>query len=73
MAGLDFRAASDLFLGTEEELALALGVSAEQVRAWRKDPRRVSDEVLARLGKVLVERAKGMARVGELLLEGAGR
>jgi hypothetical protein len=64
---LDFARAADLFMGTEKELALALGLSVADVRELRTDPRRVSADVLQRLGKVLVERGNGMKRVGELL------
>jgi hypothetical protein len=66
---LDFARAADLFMGTEKELALALGLSVADVRELRTDPRRVSADVLQRLGKVLVERGNGMKRVGELLQE----
>ena len=67
MTGLDFKRATDLFLGTERELALALGVSENDIRAFRKDPDRAPDELLERLGRILVERGRGMMRVGELL------
>ncbi len=69
MAGLDFKSATDLFLGTERELALAIGLSEADVRRFRDDPARAPDDVLDRLGKVLVERGRGMMRVGELLRE----
>lgn len=67
MAGLDFKRATDLFLGTERELALALGLSESELRAHRREPGRVPDEVLDRLARVLIERGRGMVRVGELL------
>ncbi len=67
MAGLDFRRATDLFLGTERELALALGVSEGDVRKYRNDPGRAPRELLDRLANVLIERGRGMVRVGELL------
>jgi len=69
--GLDFRGATELFLGTEEELAMALGVEPGAVAAFRERPEEVPAPVLARLGKVLVERGRGMARVGEMLVEDA--
>ncbi len=66
---LDFRRASDLFLGTEKELALALGIPIADLRDHRQNPDRAPDAVLRQLGQVLVERGNGMRRVGELLLE----
>lgn len=72
MAGLDFRRAADLFVGSEQELARALGVDLEEVQRHRKRPDRAPDELLARLGRVLIERGRGMMRVGEMLTEQAG-
>ena len=69
---LDFESAARLFMGTEEELARALGVQVGDVRSLRTTPGSASPELIARLGNVLVERGRGMARVGELLLEGGG-
>lgn len=66
---LDFRRAADLFISTEEELALALGVTVADVRSYRQKPATVPDDVMRRLGDVLVERGRGMARVGEMLQE----
>ncbi|NIP81751.1 MAG: hypothetical protein GWM90_22050, partial [Gemmatimonadetes bacterium] len=63
--------ATDLFLGSEEELAVALGIERDAVAGFRKRPGEVPAAVLARLGKVLKERGRGMARVGEMLLEEA--
>jgi hypothetical protein len=71
MMGLDFRRATDLFMGTEKELLLALGLAAGDLRSYRQNPLRVPPEVLERLGTVLVERGRGMVRVGEMLA-GAG-
>jgi hypothetical protein len=65
---LDFTRASELFLGSEKELALALGMTVADLRELRTHPRRASDDVMAQLGQILVERGKGMARVGEILL-----
>lgn len=67
MSPLDFRRATDLFMGTDKELALALGVSADEVQRLRNEPHRASPELLRRLGGVLRERARGMDRVGEML------
>ena len=66
---LDFKRATDVFLGTERELALALGVSVADLRDARQNPERVPEELVERLGRVLVERGNSMRRVGELLLE----
>jgi len=64
---LDFASAARLFMGTDEELARALGIQLGDVRALRTNPDNASPELLVRLGKVLVERGRGMTRVGELL------
>jgi len=66
---LDFARAADLFIGSEQELAMALGIAVADVRELRANPRRASGELLARLGQVLVERGNGMKRVGEMLQE----
>jgi hypothetical protein len=66
---LDFGRAVQLFMGSEEELAHALGISIADLRASRTSPDRVPKALLRKLGDVLVERGKGMARVGEMLLE----
>lgn len=67
---LDFKRATDLFLASENELALALGVPIGDLRDYRQNPDRVPEAVAERLGKVLVERGNGMRRVGELILSG---
>lgn len=72
MSGLDFKRATDLFLGSEAELALALGIEADEVRRFRRVPAEAPRELVARLGRVLVERGRGMTRVGEMLQEQAG-
>ncbi len=64
---LDFRTATDLFVSTEEELAMALGVPVADVRSYRQKPTNAPPEVVARLAEVLIERGRGMARVGEML------
>jgi len=69
---LDFTRAAALFMGTEAELARALGVAVGDVRAVRANPQHASPELLARLGEVLVERGTGMKRVGEMLKEDYG-
>jgi hypothetical protein len=66
---LDFQSAAALFMGTEQELARALGISIADLRASRTTPGRVPPELVRKLGKVLVERGAGMKRVGEMLLE----
>jgi hypothetical protein len=67
---LDFKRATDLFVSTEEELAMALGIEVADVRSYRQKPDSAPDEVVRKLGEVLVERGNGMARVGEMLQEG---
>jgi plasmid maintenance system antidote protein VapI len=56
-------------MASEQELAKALGVEVADVRALRSNPQHASREMLAKLGRVLIERGKGMSRVGEMLLE----
>ena len=68
---LDFGRAADLFTGSEQELALALGVQVGDLRALRANPARATRAQLARLGQVLVERGTGMRRVGEMLIDEA--
>ena len=70
---LDFESAARLFMGTDEELARALGIQVGDVRALRTTPAGAAPDLMANLGQVLVERGRGMARVGELLLEGGGQ
>ena len=66
---LDFKRAVDLFLASEEELAQALGIEVGDLRSYRQNPGSVPDALLTRMGEILVERGRGMARVGELLQE----
>jgi hypothetical protein len=66
---LDFTRATDLFVSTEEELAMALGIPVADLRSYRQKPGSVPDPVLERLADVLIERGRGMIRVGELLRE----
>lgn len=70
---LDFRTASALFVSTEEELALALGVPVADVRSYRQKPDSAPPDLLEKLASVLVERGHGMMRVGEMLSEAGGR
>jgi hypothetical protein len=69
---LDFARAAQLFMGTEAELARALDIPVADLRSIRANPQRASAVLLARMGEVLVERGRGMARVGEMLLEDHG-
>lgn len=70
---LDFRTASALFVSTEDELALALGVPVADVRSYRQKPDSAPPDLLEKLASVLVERGRGMMRVGEMLSEAGGR
>lgn len=69
--GLDFKGATDLFLASEQELAMALGIEVAALRTLRRQPQTAPAKLLGRLGAVLVERGRGMARVGEMLQENA--
>jgi hypothetical protein len=69
---LDFARAAQLFMGSEDELSRALGIAVADLRSLRANPQRANGEILAKLGRVLEERGKGMARVGEMLLEDHG-
>lgn len=66
---LDFASATQLFMGSEAELARALGIEAADIRAYRTNPTRVPKQLLHRMGAILVERGRGMIRVGEMLQE----
>lgn len=68
---LDFRRAADLFTATEEELATALRIDVAGLRQHRRNPAAVPEALLLRLAEVLMERGRGMARVGEMLREDA--
>ena len=67
--GLDFKSAAALFIASEEELARALSVEVADIRSYRQNPSRVPDEVMDQLASVLIERGRGMQRVGEMLQE----
>jgi hypothetical protein len=66
---LDFASGTRLFMGTEEELARALGIDVADLRSMRTNPSQAAPATLRRLGSVLTERGRGMVRVGELLQE----
>lgn len=66
---LDFRTATDLFVSTEEELAMALDIPVADLRSYRQKPDSAPADVVRKLGVVLAERGRGMARVGEMLQE----
>jgi hypothetical protein len=69
LAGLDFRSAAALFMGTQREFAMALRITPEQVGRYCASPDDAPAPLLQAMGRVLVERGRGMARVGEMLLE----
>jgi hypothetical protein len=69
---LDFSRSAQLFMGTEEELGKAMELPTADLRALRANPGRATSAQLVRLGRVLVERGRGMVRVGEMLLEDHG-
>jgi len=69
---LDFARAAQLFMGSEDELSRALGIPVADLRSLRANPQRASSELLAKLGRVLQERGRGMTRVGEMLVEDHG-
>lgn len=66
---LDFKRASDLFMGTEEELARALQLDDRAIREYRARPAGAPEAVLLRLADALEERGRAMTRVAELLRE----
>ncbi len=59
-------------MGTENELATALRIPVADLRALRAHPRAIPDDMLRRLADVLIERGRGMVRVGEMLHERGG-
>jgi hypothetical protein len=69
---LDFRRATDLFMGRDEELARALRIDAEVLRRHRAQPAGVPAALLHALSDVLEERGRAMVRVAEMLREEAG-
>jgi hypothetical protein len=71
MMPLDFKRATDLFMGREEELAQALGTDTVTLRRHRKAPGGTPPALLHRLADVLAERGRAMVRVAEMLREEA--
>lgn len=69
---LDFRRAADLFTASDEELATALRIDLGTLRQHRARPDRAPESLLLRMAEVLIERGRGMVRVGEMLREAAG-
>ncbi|HKJ92125.1 MAG TPA: hypothetical protein VJ957_03100 [Longimicrobiales bacterium] len=69
---LDFKRATDLFLGREDELALALGIEPDTLTDYRRQPAKAPTDLVSRLADVLMERGRGMMRVGELLADAGG-
>ncbi|MBW3553855.1 MAG: hypothetical protein KY466_10095 [Gemmatimonadetes bacterium] len=69
---LDFRRAADLFTASDEELATALRIDVGTLRQHRAHPGRAPESLLLRLAEILIERGRGMVRVGEMLREEAG-
>jgi hypothetical protein len=69
---LDFKSATDLFMGREEELAMALRIDPDAVRRHRSQPAAVPSALLHSLADVLEERGNAMVRVAEMLREEAG-
>lgn len=69
---LDFKSATDLFMGREEELAMALQIDPDAVRQHRDRPAAVPSALLHAVADVLEERGNAMVRVAEMLREEAG-
>jgi hypothetical protein len=68
---LDFKRATDLFMGREEELARALRLDPGSFRGHRSHPAAVPPSLLRSLADVLAERGRAMVRVAEMLEEQA--
>jgi predicted protein tyrosine phosphatase len=68
---LDFKRATDLFMGREEELARALGVDTTALRRHRARPEAVPAALVRSLADALAERGRAMIRVAEMLHEQA--
>lgn len=66
---LDFKRATDLFMGREEELVRALRIDAATLQAHRARPAGTPLPLLRDLADVLDERGRAMIRVAEMLLE----
>lgn len=48
---------------------MALGITVKELERYRERPGRADPELMRRMGEVLLERGRGMIRVGEMLLE----
>jgi hypothetical protein len=68
---LDFKRATDLFLGREEELAQALRVDLATLRHHRSEPRSTPASLLHALATTLEDRGRAMVRVAEMVREQA--
>lgn len=66
---LDFKRATDLFMGQEEELARALRIDAAALRRHRGRPAGAPLALVGALADVLEERGRAMVRVAEMLRE----
>lgn len=68
---LDFKRATDLFLGREEELARALRLDLAILRQHRKQPGAAPASLLHDVADILDERGRAMIRVAEMLRDQA--
>jgi hypothetical protein len=68
---LDFRRATDLFLGREAELAQALRIDTATLRQHREQPGAAPSSLLHAVSDVLDERGRAMVRVAEMLRDQA--
>lgn len=68
---LDFKRATDLFMGQEEELVRALRIEAATLRQHRARPTGAPSGLVQTLADVLEERGHAMVRVAEMLREEA--
>lgn len=68
---LDFKRATDVFLGREDELARALGLDVAALRRHRQEPGSAPASLLHTLSRVLDDRGRAMVRLGEMLRDQA--
>ncbi len=68
---LDFKRATDLFMGREDELARALDIDRKTLARHRARPGAVPPSLLHALARVLDERGRAMLRVAEMIGEQA--
>lgn len=54
-------------MGSERELAMALAIPVADVARFTRQPEAAPPDLMLRLGTVLIERGRGMVRVGEML------